>query len=409
MAATMPLLMGLSLLMTTDSPLALCWTAAFFALYAAGRGRYGIWPYVVLAVATMLGVLAKYMMLAFAGVAVAYMLLLPLTGQPRPKGVLLKTLAALTVGMAVGMAPILAWNSANGWVGFKHVEHLAMLSHKGAGEPWWASVSLHRVPDFLGGQTGLASPWWMWFMVLGCWWAVRACRGRGPAAGLETDQALLGALAFAPMLLFFFVWSFHTWVYANWTAMAYLGGVVLGGAAFAEFAAARPPRKWAAWPALGIVIFLATHLVVALPLPDKANPALRLMGFSDLGRQLGRLAVSEFDDPRRVLYMSGNYGLAATQAFHVPGQPVAYQVPGGRRLSQYDLWPVPGPEQTGYDAIYVRKDERRGIPKELPEMFQSVERRVCRTTHKGRPGRVFTVYLCHNFNGRWPKMSGNQF
>lgn len=402
MGATMPLLLGLSMLMTTDSPLALCWTASFFALYAAGRedigGRGARWPYVVLASALALGILAKYMMVAFAGIAIVYALLLP----NRPKGMLTKTLAAVTVGLVLGAAPIVAWNIQNDWVGFKHVAHLATLDH-GRDAGWLSKLSLKRVPEFLGAQAGLAAPWWFVFMLWGGIKAVRASLGRSVEGWLK-DQALLAALAFWPMLLTFLAWTLHSRVYANWPAMAYIGGVVLGGMAFADFASRKPLKSWIVWPALGVLVTLVIHLVTALPVPDNMNPAARLMGNADLGRFLDELRVREFDDPRRVLYLGESYDVTSVLAFYVSGQPTAYLAPTSRRMAQYDLWPVPGPESKGMDALYVMNRERPGIQDEVAAMFDSAERVVYRSKHKGRSGRVFTVFVCRNYNGRWPKV-----
>ncbi|MDD3312850.1 glycosyltransferase family 39 protein, partial [Pseudodesulfovibrio sp.] len=83
-AATMPMFNALGILMTTDNPLILCWTAGFFALSAATRHRpdetVGNAPFVILGAAVALGTLAKYMMLVFVILAVIHALILHFRG-----------------------------------------------------------------------------------------------------------------------------------------------------------------------------------------------------------------------------------------------------------------------------------------------------------------------------------------
>jgi len=143
-------------------------------------------------------------------------------------------------------------------------------------------------------------------------------------------------------------------------------------------------------------------VVAVLPLPDRYNPALRLMGFSDLGRTLQMLADERFQDRDRLFYFAATYDLTAVLAFYGPGKPVAYSADiGGRRRSQYDLWPGPQGRQ-GHDAMFLARDDQE-LPPELQRMFARVERIVYRTTHHGRPGRTFTIGLCYGFNGYWPE------
>ena len=90
-ANTMPFFLALGVLMTTDNPLLLCWTAAVFALWAAarpnGKGNAATMPFFWIVLALGVGILAKFTMLGFVGLAVIYGLLLARRGElPRRSG-----------------------------------------------------------------------------------------------------------------------------------------------------------------------------------------------------------------------------------------------------------------------------------------------------------------------------------
>jgi len=403
-ANTMPLFMASGFLMTTDNPLMLCWMTGLFSLYAAASGRWGIWPYVVFAACLALGILAKYMMLAMLVTGVLYALALA-RKKLLPRGFWPGLVLASVAGLVLGMLPIVVWNAQNAWVGFLHVSHLSGV----AGERAQALIRFDRFPEYIASQIGIVSPWWLAFMLVGAWRAGRACLARtGEVMGLGPRRACLLAAGFWPLWGFFLLWSFHTEVYANWPAMSYAAGLVLAALAWDSFyhghgrSFGRKLRNL--WPALGLALFLGLHFQGFLPLPEniKVNPLIRLKGWDDLGRKVGRLQKNEFDDPDRVFVFSGTYDMTAELAFYTPGQPRTYCVYTGRRLSQYDLWP--GPEdRLGWDAVYVRKGDHERAEQQVRDIFDHTRRIYYRTTHKGRPGREFTIFLCYNYKGPWPK------
>lgn len=416
-ANTTPLFLAAGVLMTTDNILLLCWLGGLLCLYALtrpGPAASRALPLALLGLCMAAGNLAKYMMLAQFGVAALYFLLLRRHGLLPPR-VAARAFAAMIAGALLGYVPILIWNMHNDWVGFLHVTTLAGVT----GTAGKSLIRLDTVPEFLGAQLGIVTPWWMLLMLFTGWRALKNA-WRGPAgadddgaatarpadAAARTRQAALFACAFWPLWLFMFVWSFHTRVYANWPGMSYVAGIVLAAAGLERLLTGHGPalarRLAPLWPALGFILFLAVFGQHWLPLPAHLNPATRLKGWADLGNKLDELAQG-LSNPAKVFYFGDNYDVTAELAFYGPGQPVAYSADFGRRRSQYDLWPGPdaeGDNHIGWDALYV--STRGRTPEELHTMFDEVTTIPYSSTHRGKPGREFTIVLLRNFNGHWP-------
>lgn len=417
--AVSPLFQALGVLMTTDNPFVVCWTAAMIALYAAttpddqGRER-GVWPYLLLAAAYAVGILAKYTMLGMSGLAVFYGLILHRQGA-LPRRFWPKLIAALAVGVLAGFLPTLIWNMANDFVGYKHVLYLIGVEGKGAEK----LIRLSRVPEYVGAQLGFALPWWFVLTLFAGWRAAKVC-WRGPAAddspagGLSLQQsALLGAF-FWPVTLFFLAWSFHTKVLANWNAVSFVAGSILCGVQIEHLLRSElSPRRYAwlkagAWASFVLAVFIHVHQV--LPIPATLNPANRLKGWEDMGQHMSEVAASRFDDPSRVFFMSNQYDITAELAFYLPGKPRTYCLwSADRRMNQYDLWG--GPQNAlGWNALLVLRGDSSSIPREATDMFDSVSgpyRYVA--SYRGAPTRPFYYYLCYGYRGQWPRQANAPF
>lgn len=404
-ANTAPMFLASGVLMTTDNPLLVCWTGAMFCLDAATRSEVSprnralaTWA---LAPLVALGVLAKYMMLVFPALALLYAYILHRRGL-LPAGTWQRLVASLALGSVLGFLPILVWNAQNGFVGFKHVGTLAGVQGKTAQR----FLRLDRFPEYVGSQVGLMTPWWFVFMVVGGWLAARqARRGDAGTLGVEARAATLLALFFWPLWGFFILWSLHTKIQPNWSAVSYAAGFVLCALGFARYwhSGGRLRKLWAS---LAACIFLVVALEPVLPIPAALNPAARLKGWDDLGREVERLRLSAFDDPERVFIFSEQYDLTAALAFYVPGQPRTYNAWLSRRMTQYDLWPGPQ-DKKGWDAIYVRKEFKPGVEPGVERLCGELEGPIhYQTTFKGEPARRFTIYLCRNYTGEWPRRAG---
>ncbi|THB70768.1 MAG: phospholipid carrier-dependent glycosyltransferase [Desulfovibrio sp.] len=402
-----------SVLMTTDNPLALFWLCSAFCMYWAAFGKRQFLALCLLALCLALGLMAKYLMLAFGLTALFFVWGLH-RNQMLPKGLILKLGIATLLGLALGALPILLWNLDNDFVSFRHVASLAGVAETN-GKPL---IRLDTLPEFLGSQIGLSTPWWFLLLMIEGWRSGMngffPTRARVLYQDKEEERpdprvdALLSA-GFWPVFLFFLVWSLHTKIYPNWPGVCYLTGVVLGARiAMRIMARLRDPEARAKWQpkalavclALGGVLFLGLHLQNWLPVPADYNPMHRLKGWRHLGEQVQEFKETAFEDADRVFFFSDEYDITAALAFYIPERPRTFCAFVDRRMSQYDLWPGPE-ENVGWDAIYVRK-RFKPMSEFLRAMFESVEDVEFQSFHWGEPARKFTVSLCRNFQGPWP-------
>ncbi len=446
---TTPLFMASALLMTTDNPLLLCWVGALFSLHWSSL-RSGRLPWLLLGLCLALGVLAKYMMLAFTVTALLYALGLA-RGRVLPPHFIRRLLLTLLLGMGAGMLPILIWNLQNDFVGLWHVGKLAGLSGHAPGP----MLRFDRFPEYFASQIGLLTPWWLCFLLTGAWQALLVVFGHpSPAAsgspcspdspgslgaapaetsrdGKSPDvrEAWLLAGAFWPIWGFFILWSFHAKIYANWSGVSYAGGIILAAFSFQSWFEKKRARQksvpqvkaanwkerlravsrspWL-WPGLGAVLFVLLTFQNLLPLPGVINPTVRLKGWSDLGRELGDLKQNKFKDPERVFFFADTYDMSAALAFYAPDKPTSYCAFLDRRMNQYDLWPGPKAKK-GWDALYVAKKFKDKLPPGLESMFERIERVHFQSRHRGHPARRFTILLCYGFNGVWPEAEKKVF
>ncbi|MDC0335659.1 glycosyltransferase family 39 protein [Pseudodesulfovibrio sp.] len=411
-AATMPLLNGLGILMTTDNPLIFCWTVGFFALAAATRNTPDStpsnWPFVLIALSLAVGILAKYMMLAFLGLGTVYAIILHLRGQLPPRFWWRFILAAV-VGTIIGMAPILLWNMDNNWVGFKHVAKLS------TGKPKPFEIRIGPFFEMLGAQIALFAPWWFVFIVLGGWKSIK--KGFfGPVGAFDATYRhhVQTGLFFWPLWAAITLWSLKSKTEANWTAVSFMGASILGGMALKAWWE-NPKRRVRGKVLLAGTATLITLLMFASPIapvPDKYNITHRLKGWESLGLEVQKLMDSEFDDPNRVFVFSDQYDITAELAFYTPGQPLAYCAwIHDRRMNQYDIWPGPNMNKTGWDAILVRElwfgpDTKQSIL----DMFESVSPPMhFQSSFKGQPSRRFSLYICKGYTGSWPRNHAGRY
>lgn len=429
LVAVSPLFLALGILMTTDNPFVLCWTLCMIALYAAatdtdaGRER-GLWPFLLLALAFGLGILAKYTMLGLAGLAFGYGLLLQRGGTLPPR-FWPRLVIALTLGILLGFLPTLIWNMQNGFVGYKHVLHLIGVSGEGAK----TIFRLSRVPEYVGAQLGFALPWWFWLMLVAgvgaarqVWQGVSLCTGPSDSTATIPNsqvyatfaQSALLVLFFWPMTLFFLAWSFHTKVLANWNTVSFVAGSILGALELERLLMSNPSPRTARLLLTGVLaslgLMFVLHFHQFFPVPPAINPAHRLKGWDDLGVRMGQVAEQRFDDPKRVFFMSNVYDITASLAFYLPSQPRTYcLLESSRRLNQYDLWG--GPEgKLGWGAILVIRGDSPSMPPVLTDMFASVAgpyRYVA--SYRDTPIRPFYYYLCYGYKGFWPRFDTGSF
>ncbi|MGE4290967.1 MAG: ArnT family glycosyltransferase [Desulfovibrio sp.] len=414
---TTVLFSGLSILMTTDNPFTLAWTSSLFLLSIGSRPlpsqRAPWWPFLLLSVVFGLGVLAKYTMLGFIGLAGLYWLIL-LRQRACPKGFFLRLATALALGLFLGFLPTLIWNMQNDFVGYKHVLHLIGASGKEAKHLF----DLQRVPEHLLAQIGLVLPWWLYFMFDGSCRALRlSFRRRPPEDRTEIEErkrAALLVVLFLPVWVFFLLWSFHAKIMPNWTTVSYVSGCILAARAIDRALQRRDgflQRHCNLLPALGVVLFLFLHTAQLLPLPSNMDPTRRVKGWRELGQVIEEHRLHDFSDPSKVFIFSNLYDMTAALAFYTPGQPQTYcGWVDSRRMNQYDLWPGPDVDKVGWDAIYVYKEFEDSPSQDVRKMFESYSDPIyVQTTYHGVEARKFTLFLCRGYNGYWPKRHNQKF
>lgn len=408
---TMVIFCGLSILMTTDSPLILCYAIFIFALYSALRTADGedrpLLPYVFLIASLAIGILAKYMMLIAVPQALIYAFLVRRHMKVRTWP---KLITSLVVGTIIGILPILLWNISNDFVGFKHVAHLSGA----AGSAAQTFLRFDRYPDYLGSQFALATPWWLFLVVVESW--RRLSKSSVPALennDLSPSHARILQVFFLPLFVFMFFWSFHTKIMPNWIAVSYVPGCILGAAGMRRMWQGR--TAWArrlrvAIPVLAASIFILAHGFHALPIPTEYDPTRRVKGWRELGFTIDAYR-NKFEDSSKVFVFSDQYDMTAALAFYVPGQPRTYCAWVDRRMCQYDLWPGPDQDKKGWDAILVLKDQDDPTPDNpIIKMFGKISEPIYVTTkHNGRNARTFTLFLCYDFNGYWPRPQDGKF
>ncbi len=407
-AATIPMLNGLGILMTTDNPLILCWTVAFFALSAATRKEPdhapSNLPFIIISICIALGILAKYMMLAFVGLGAAYAILLHLRGQ-LPKRFWSRFIIAVGAGSIIGMLPIIIWNMQNEWVGFKHVAKLS------TGEPKPFSLRIGPFFEMLGAQIGLFAPWWFVFVVVGGWRAIKKSVF-GPVGGFDAAYRnnVQTVLFFWPLWTIITFKALQSHVEANWTAVSFMAGAILAGKSVMRWWDKPQRRNKGKAILIGVAAALTALIYVTpiAPVPEEYNITNRLKGWVSLGTNVEELIQTQFEDPERVFVLSDHYDITAELAFYTPGQPLTYCAwIFDRRMNQYDIWPGP---KTGWDAVLVRErwygEDNRAGP-ELLKMFETIGPPIqIMTTSNGQPIRKFTLQVCKGYTGYWPKFEG---
>jgi 4-amino-4-deoxy-L-arabinose transferase-like glycosyltransferase len=336
--------------MTPDTPLLFFWTAALWAAARLLRSGDGRWWLAVGAFAG-LALASKYTALLFGAGLLMWLALDPGLRRWFARW-------PLWAGGAVALlavAPVLAWNAANGWASFAK-----QGGRTGAGE---AGVTLRFVGELIGGQAGLATPLVFVLCVAGAGAAVLAWwRRRDPAALLLAALVLPGAALF--------LWqALGSRVQGNWPAVLY------PAAAIAAAALLRAPgwlRLRVPALVLGGVMTAGVYVqAVAAPLalPRRNDPSLaRLGGWAAFTEAVAAAASREGAG----FVAAEEYGLASVLAFSLPhGRVVVAMDPRWAHFAR----PAPPPGVTG---LLVRS-ERRG---EGPPLWPGA------VAIPGEPGRL---------------------
>lgn len=280
--------------------------------------------------------------------------------------------------------PVILWNLHNHWVGLGHV----LWQADGGASP--AGESLKMLSEFLASQLLLGPI--VLLLILAAWGTCTARLRRLTAA-----KALLLAFSF-PVFLGFTALSLHSKVQANWPLLGTVAGLILVGVWLAQNT---PSRRWLWWlaaAAMALNALLGTMLmdtapfrqIGLFPVKPKNDPTKDLLGWPQMGSLLGRV----LQDVNNPVVLASRYQTLAPLMFHTPGPyQVAYINAEGRRLNEYDLWPLPDM----HNRVVVYVSEQAALPPQIAAFFQS-----CRPWHKlavedhDTVSRRLSLWICIN-------------
>jgi hypothetical protein len=267
------------------------------------------------------------------------------------------------------LVPTILWNSANGWITYKHTEH--HFQGKGL-----ADIPGNFV-DFLSMQLGAISPvtvTLVFGLVLPGLWYWRRLASR------ERFLVAFSGIPLSVMLLLLLRQSLN----GNWGAAFYPAGIVLVAGWASTVPAIRgmglPVRtqKWVL-PGLWVSVCLSA-LVYAYPFVievaglrgAKADLLARLRGWSEYAERIEQVRQTLPQRDMPILVVGHRYHVSAL-AFYLPDRPRVYHwAAPGKIDSQYQLW-------AGLDALKGREllvvfttKPGNPLPKEVAASFSSL-------------------------------------
>jgi 4-amino-4-deoxy-L-arabinose transferase-like glycosyltransferase len=321
--ATLPGVAVGSLLVSTDTPMLLCFAVAMLAHLRLAAGRSAAWA-AVLGAAIGAGLLAKYAMIYFPLVAGLAALLLPSARIGwRDAGI------AAVVALAL-IAPNLVWNASN---------QFATVQHTAYNVDWQAQgprFDLAGLLEFVGGQFAVAGP-------------VLFAAYLAGLARLRTALRYPAAMSL-PIFAVVSVQALLAGANANWAAAGHLGAALVGVAVLAPH-----PRLLALSFAINLAVTVALPVAAVFADSWRIGPNLvlaRYVGPADVSRRAAEIAADAgvdtlVSDNRALLadffYTLRDSGLAIYAA------PVA-GFPPHHYAQKHPLPPGPG------DVLFVSRD-----------------------------------------------------
>jgi 4-amino-4-deoxy-L-arabinose transferase-like glycosyltransferase len=267
-----------AIIITPDTPLLFFWSIALYALVRIfGGGGPGWWW--VVGIAMGLALQSKYTALLLGVGIVCAMIAVPRLRHwwrhPMPY-------VAGVTSLAI-FAPVVLWNYQHGWASFALQFGRANVE----------GLSFRFLPELLGSQIGLLTPFVFVLSVGGLWLGLSR---RGDKRG---EASLFLVSLIGPLLVYFLVHSLHARVQGNWVAPAYPVLAVLG--AEAAFQRRKFPtrlqgaialsRRWAVPVGLAFAAIAYLQAVAApIPLDPAKDPTALMAGWRHLAEQVDAIA-----------------------------------------------------------------------------------------------------------------------
>lgn len=416
-----PIMIYLSGAMTIDAPMIACWTwATYFAVRAlfdsSSNQRQSVMiSWVCVGVIVGVGFLSKYsLLLWFVGLAVFLVL------DGRSKREWIGAIASFLIALLF-TAPVIIWNNANGWVGFRHV---ARQTGADGGR-----FNLGNVAEMVGGQIGVLGPTIVVLLIGALLWIRKLRRDREEASHDTRHRALIFLICIgAPFWLLTFLVSFIAKVQVNWPGPAYVTLLIVAAAFIVDRSSrAESWRRWRGVVWLTVIIGVGANIIMRdtsllipplrmIGVPDqtaaKVDGLSRLRGWEELGQLVG-------EEQRKLgdgaFIFCDHYQQTAAMAFYVASRPRTFHAgtyfTKPQRMNQYSLWDdmrLDQPKLIGRNAIYLAKEGP--LPDPLPAAFERVEKLPeIPVIKRGVQVATFRLWRCYNFKGLTPPNRAEKF
>lgn len=400
MAAVIPGLTVMSLLMTIDAPFLCAWSCAVCSVWRLLETERPQGRWLVAAIAsTGLGLLAKQTMLGLFPLVFVFLVLSPADR----KKLLSPAVWMWVLGSLAFLAPVVWWNSQHDWITIQHTrEHfggkpISVIGHVALSIEFWAT------------QFGILSPVMCWMMI----GVVGSLLLKLPK--LARRELYLVCLGGLPMVAVTGL-SFIQLVQPNWPAAFHLTGVILVAAWAGKLL---PPlthvdRIRSRFPWAVIVGACFSSIVVLTPVVmnltplagTRLDPTVRLRGWRALGIEVDR-KLTEFPSPQETLIVATTErGPVSELAFYLAQRPRVYLWNSHPQpLSQHDVWDGPL-DATGRDAL-ILTPQRTEVPARFAAAFESIEERGTISIPLG-PQRSRTFRVWRGVSLRtWPPRTTN--
>lgn len=263
---------------------------------------------------------------------------------------------------------------------------------EGESEPFDMGESLKYISEYVGGQLGIISAFFIPFMVM----AIRRL------VKYKERKMLFNLLPAILVWMMFFLISITKRVEVNWPAFAYVTLPI--AMAYVLTLVGQGWKKYATY-ATAISGILLILIMKPAPLdaigfrkvlrPDK-DPLARLAGYREMGARIDFL-VDSLQLQKHFIF-SDSYHLASEMAFYVEGNPQTYTINLGRRKNQFDHWPgIDQFENQQYDGVFVQWNTA-----DRPKVIAGFDKRILKETHyatyRGDTVRVFSIEIYQNLH-----------
>lgn len=353
-----------ALLSTIDGPYFACWAVASWAAFRALLGRsLSAWAWLGLAIAT--GFLFKYTILLLPPGLLIFALLhrARLALHPRWSA----GLAAAAALAALGLAPVLIWNSQHNWQTVRHLLGHAGLKGGDIAPPAPGDAQafpLQWTIELIATQAGALLPALI-ALIAATTWTLR----RSAAEHARPHASALLLWAAAPVLAFYLLLSLQAQAEANWPLAGYLTLIPLAALWLTSPTESRGLVRAAQRLALiaGLISLacllrldlLRAALQPLAPALARAVPVQRVIGGAQMAASVHARAQSLHDQTGiEPLIIVDHYGQASRIRFYLPGRPIVFAAQhrlGGRKV-QHDYWPdtnLDQPDLRGRPAVLV--------------------------------------------------------